>query len=122
LAGLIQSSHQQGVLFFGAAGNSPTTAPTYPAAYPGVMAVTAVDRQGNLAPYANRGSFVDVAAPGASVVYYNGQSFFISGTSASTAFVSGSAAGIKAGGAAPAQVEAQLRERLGVPSQAVPKP
>jgi len=50
--------------FLAAAGNTPTTAPTYPAAYSQVIAITASDRSGNLASYANRGDFVDGIAPG----------------------------------------------------------
>ena len=41
LHNVIKSGAAQGVLFFAAAGNEPTTAPSYPAAYPEVMAVTA---------------------------------------------------------------------------------
>lgn len=114
LSNLIQESYKSGVLFFGAAGNEPSTAPTYPAAYSEVVAVTAGDKKGNLAPYANRGSFVDVIAPGLSVVQYNGQSYLISGTSASTAYVSGTAAAYRASGKPPAQVETAIREGLAV--------
>ncbi len=107
---LIQNSHQQGVVFFAAAGNEPTTAPTYPAAYPEVVAVTAGDRRGNVSSYANYGSFVDVIAPGTSIVYYNGRSYMVSGTSSATAFMSGIAASLStATGKLPAQVESQVR-------------
>ena len=41
---MITSGAAQGVLFFAAAGNEPTTAPSYPAAYPEVVAVTARTR------------------------------------------------------------------------------
>jgi len=44
--------------------NEPVTTPTYPAAYPGVVAVTATDSTGQIASYANRGSFVDLAISG----------------------------------------------------------
>lgn len=83
-----------GVLVVAAAGNEPTTAPVYPAAYPEVVAVTAGDRSGGIAPYANRGEFVDVVAPGASVVFYEGRPFLVMGTSAAAAFTSGLAAGL----------------------------
>jgi subtilisin family serine protease len=76
--------------------------------------VTASDRRGNIAPYANRGSFVDVAAPGTSLVEFGGESFVVSGTSASTAYVSGAAAGYRANGQTADQVEAALREVLAV--------
>lgn len=107
---LIQNAHQQGVLFFAAAGNESTAAPTYPAAYPDVVAVTAGDRRGNVSSYANYGSFVDVIAPGTSIVFYNGRSYMVSGTSSATAFMSGIAASLSsATGKQPAQVEAQVR-------------
>jgi hypothetical protein len=89
---VIKKSQKQGVLFFGAAGNEPTTAPSYPAAYPEVVAVTAGQRDGSIAPYANRGDFVDVAAPGSSIVTFNGQQWVVMGTSAATAFTTGLAA------------------------------
>ena len=57
-----------GVIIVAAAGNEgPAAGPAYPAAYSGVIAVTAVDR--NLAVYrrANRGDYVDIAAPGVEV-------------------------------------------------------
>jgi thermitase len=89
---VIQQASSQGVLVFAAAGNDPTTAPTYPAAYSEVVAVTAADRNGAIADYANHGSFVDAVAPGNSLVYWNGQQYIVSGTSSATAYVSGLAA------------------------------
>ena len=94
LHSVITSGSQQGVLFFGAAGNTPVSTPTYPAAYPEVVAVTAGDKKGNIASYANYGSFVDAVAPGSTLVYFNGRSYYVSGTSASTAYASGMAAGL----------------------------
>jgi hypothetical protein len=92
LQNTINSAAKQGVQFFAAAGNTPTTAPTFPAAYDTVVAVTATDRSGNIASYANRGSFIDVAAPGMAIVNFGGQSFVVTGTSTATAYVSGSSA------------------------------
>jgi Subtilase family/Fervidolysin N-terminal prodomain len=111
---VIQTASQQGVLFFAAAGNEPTTAPTYPAAYPEVISVTAGGENG-LASYANRGAFVDVVAPGASVVSFNGEQYLVMGTSASTADVTGLAAGLSDGsGKTPAQVRAEILSRLSI--------
>ena len=56
--------HAAGVLIFAAAGNDGTSAPDYPAAYTGVVAVSAVDAGKNLASYSNFGSDIAVAAPG----------------------------------------------------------
>jgi len=120
LSDLIQQAHAEGVIFFGAAGNQPSTNPTFPAAYQDVVAVTAGDKKGNIAPYANRGSFVDVIAPGVSVVQFNGQSYLVSGTSTSTAYVSGTAAAYRAAGRSPQQVENAIREGLAVRPSALP--
>src|SRR5262245_14350489 len=64
----IKDMSETGVLFVAAAGNGgPFALPSYPAAYPEVIAVTAVDR--NLVGYrhATRGSHIDLAAPGVDV-------------------------------------------------------
>ncbi len=121
LHSLLQSASQQGVLVFAAAGNTPTTDPTYPAAYPEVIAVTAGDRNGQISSYANRGDFVDLIAPGAGIVYFNGQPYYVNGTSAATAFASGLAAGLKdSAGKSPAEVEAALKEMLGAKTGPTP--
>lgn len=86
---VIENGSKQGIAFIAAAGNEHVTTPFYPAAYDQVLAVTAGDRKGNIASYANYGDFVDVVGPGASVVQFNGNSFFVSGTSTSSAYVSG---------------------------------
>lgn len=91
---LIQNASKQGVVFFAAAGNQPVTTPEYPAAYPEVESVTAGDGPGQVADYANRGSFVDLMLPGTSIVPYDGQSWAVTGTSTSTAYASGIAAGL----------------------------
>lgn len=114
---IIQNAAKQGVLFVAAAGNEPVSTPYYPAAYPDVLAVTAGDRQGNIASYANYGAFVDVVAPGAAIVYYKGQAYFVSGTSASAALVSGMAAGLaNKSGASLTDISAQIRKVLAAPA------
>jgi hypothetical protein len=115
LHNLIKQASQQGVVFFSAAGNEPVTTPTYPAAYPEVVAVTAGDRNGQIAGYANRGNFVDIMTPGTSVVPFNGQSFVVSGTSAATAYASGIAAGLAdANRECPPKVVPTMRSKLPV--------
>ena len=55
-----------GIVIVAAAGNDgPNAAPLYPAAYPGVVAVTAVDARNNVLLEACRGDHVTFAAPGA---------------------------------------------------------
>ncbi|CDH44824.1 S8 family serine peptidase [Candidatus Contendibacter odensensis] len=55
-----------GVVIVAAAGNEASSEPSYPAGYPGVIGVSAVDINKNLAPYSNFGPWVSVAAPGGS--------------------------------------------------------
>ena len=126
LQDVIASGHSQGVIFLAAAGNQPVTTPTYPAAYPGVIAVTAETTSGQIADYANRGSFVQAGAPGQSIVFFNNQAYLVTGTSVSAAFASGLAAGMKENtGQSLADVEAALRKALALPAGAAattPKP
>lgn len=111
---VLRQASEAGVLAFAAPGNEPTTASTYPAAYPEVMAVTASNRQGQLADYANRGGFVDLIAPGTSVVPYAGDTWVVNGTSVATAYTSGLAAGLLAdSGRAPSEISKQLQQKLG---------
>jgi hypothetical protein len=113
---IIQDSYKQGVLFVGAAGNQPITTPFYPAAYPEVLAVTAGDRWGRIAPYANRGDFVDLIAPGANIVYYGDRAYLGTGTSFATAWVSGIAASLVSSGKTATQTTEELRRLLGIGS------
>jgi hypothetical protein len=118
---LIRTATQQGVVFFSAAGNQPVTTPTYPAAYPEVIAVTAGDRNGQIANYANRGSFVDLMTPGTSIVPFNGQSYLVNGTSTATAYASGIAAGLAdVNGRCPPDVIPTMRAKLPAPVTGAP--
>lgn len=55
----------RGMILVAAAGNGgPGAEPAYPAAYPGVIAVTAVDREMRIYRRATRGDYVAFAAPG----------------------------------------------------------
>ena len=57
-----------GIVVVAAAGNNgPAAKPAYPAAYDQVIAVTAVDRRGQVYRRANRGAHIDIAAPGVDV-------------------------------------------------------
>lgn len=117
LRDLVQAVNAKGIGVVGAAGNEPVETPFFPAAYPGVIAVTAVD-QGKIAPYANYGGFVDVAAPGRSVVYYGGQPWMVQGTSASAAYVSGVAAALLESSHQPwTQVHSAIQRSFPVPGR-----
>lgn len=60
----INQARAAGVIIIAAAGNESTTVPSYPAAYSGVVSVSATTITNSLAGYSNRGSTIDVAAPG----------------------------------------------------------
>jgi len=115
LHSVIQDASAKDILFIGAAGNTPVTTPFYPAAYPEVNAVTAIE-QGQLAPYANRGSFVSLGAPDTSIVSYNSQSWYVVGTSTSAAYTSGVATSYLEAHpcSTPAATQAFLRGNFGV--------
>jgi len=61
---LITDIRNAGIVVVAAAGNSRTDTPSYPASYAGVISVSAVDINKQLAGYSNFGSAIDVAAPG----------------------------------------------------------
>jgi hypothetical protein len=120
---VLRQAAAAGALTFAAPGNEPTTAPTFPAAYPEVVAVTASDRRGEVASYANRGTFIDLIAPGTSVVPFAGDTWVVHGTSVSTAYAAGLAAGLLAdSGRPPADIVAELRQKLGFLPAPAPAP
>ncbi len=117
LADVIQSAEKDGIVFFAAAGNEPVSTATYPAAYPGVIAVTAAEH-GQIASYADFGSFVDLAAPDSSIVYLGSQPWFTQGTSVSTANMTGlAAASADATHQTWAQITAKLSQLFPVPKK-----
>ena len=62
---LVQSMQRRGHVLVAAVGNDgPAASPLFPAGYPGVIGVTAVDARDRLLPEAVRGDAVDFAAPG----------------------------------------------------------
>ncbi|MFF4212902.1 type VII secretion-associated serine protease mycosin [Streptomyces sp. NPDC001796] len=112
----IQYALKKGTVVVASAGNGGELGDhtSYPAAYPGVIAATAVDSAGTRASFSTRRWYATVSAPGVDVViadpdrkYYEGW-----GTSAASAFVSGAVALIKAAhpGLSPAQIK-QLLEK-----------
>lgn len=113
---VLQQAMARGIPVFAAAGNQSGTSPTYPAALPGVNAVTALGAPGQLASYADYGSFVDMALPGASVVYFGNQAYVVQGTSASTAYATGVAAGVKGINCASwSQIQSTMQQKFPVP-------
>ncbi|MGW3207989.1 type VII secretion-associated serine protease mycosin [Streptomyces sp. NPDC001135] len=112
----VQYALKKGVVVVASAGNGGDKGDhvSYPAAYPGVIAATAVDRFDTRASFSTRRWYAAVSAPGVNVViadpdhkYYEGW-----GTSAASAFVSGAAALIKAAhpDLSPAQIKTLLED------------
>lgn len=105
---------RKGVIVVASAGNDGEDGNhiSYPAAYPGVIAVTAVDEDGDRASFSTSGWYATVSAPGKDVIitepdrrYYEGW-----GTSTAAAFVSGVAALVTA--AHPELTPAQVKQLL----------
>ncbi|MFF7636598.1 S8 family serine peptidase [Kitasatospora sp. NPDC008050] len=73
---------------------------SYPAAFPGVVAVGAIDRQGNVWDHSNRGPEVTLVAPGVGITSAGNKSTtdyrYANGTSDATAYVSAIAALVRA--------------------------
>lgn len=95
----IKYADDHGVIMVAAAGNDGYNRMPYPAAYPQVLAVTAVDASGQHALFSNQSKEIDFAAPGVGVLTAKedqGTTLF-SGTSAAAPFVSGTLASLISG-------------------------
>jgi serine protease len=64
MSNAIADARGAGLIIIAAAGNSSSSQPFYPAAYDGVISVSATSVADSLANYSNYGSTVDIAAPG----------------------------------------------------------
>lgn len=119
----VQYALAKGVSVVASAGNGGEKGDhiSYPAAYPGVIAVTAVDRYGTHAAFSTSRWYATVSAPGVDIViadpdrrYYEGW-----GTSAAAAFVSGAVALVR--GAHPDLTPAQVKRLLVDTARSRPK-
>ncbi len=63
----IEYAYSKGVVIVAAAGNADDNSAAYPARFPHVIGVSAVDASGNKAPYSNFGAGIDIAAPAAPI-------------------------------------------------------
>ncbi len=120
----LTSVQQHAVIVVAAAGNGGAkAAPVYPAAYPGVIAVTAIDSHLHVFRQANQGTYVEFAAPGVDVwsarAVEGGR--YYSGTSFSTPFVTAAVAQLLRGHTLNIrEIRRRLRSRvrdLGIPGR-----
>jgi subtilisin family serine protease len=98
LQAALSRATEKDVMILAAAGNGgPAAQPMYPAAYDSVVAVTAVDAQGQIFRLANRGEYLDLAAPGVSMLHARAGGGYAasSGTSFAVPFAATAAARIR---------------------------
>jgi subtilisin family serine protease len=93
----LKSAISSNIVVVAAAGNAGSSTADYPASYPGVVAVGAIDQSGQIWSQSNTGPQVALAAPGVNIYRDNnfGQQGTSNGTSEATAYVSATAALIR---------------------------
>ncbi len=94
----LKRAKQHDMLILAAAGNGgPVAGPMYPAAYDSVVAVTAVDQTRRVFRLANRGKYLDIAAPGVGLLHARAGGGYVasSGTSFAVPFAATAAAALR---------------------------
>ena len=91
----VEDAYNAGIVMVASAGNDSSSIPMYPAAYPEVLAVSAIDTLETLAVFSNYGDYIDLCAPGVNIYsalpgQYQWGTW--SGTSFAAPFVSGAIA------------------------------
>jgi subtilisin family serine protease len=88
------------VILTASAGNNNTSAPQYPAAYPGVITAAATNLLDVKAAFSNYGTPIDVSAPGVNIISAVPGNLYaiVNGTSFSAPIIAGTAALLRAAG------------------------
>lgn len=110
VARAVAAAQRKGAVIVAAVGNDgPAAPPAYPASYPGVIAVTAVDGRNRALIEAGRAGHLDYAAPGADLFASNatGRRVKVRGTSFATPLVASRAALALPSGNVRAQLDAE---------------
>lgn len=98
---LLAKAQARGIIVIAAAGNFYALQPMYPGAVPSVIDVAATDADGHKLAVSNYGTFVDISAPGDSLLTYDpyahAPTAHLSATSAATPVVAAVVTAIRAG-------------------------
>lgn len=95
LLGAVTNAYNSGVIIVASSGNDgKLRSVDYPARYPQTISVGATNRLRRVAPFSNRGAYIDVYAPGDKIMsaWLRGNYNEMSGTSMATSHVSGAIA------------------------------
>ncbi|MDQ6420248.1 S8 family peptidase [Paenibacillus sp. LHD-117] len=95
LLGAVNNAYNSGVIIVASSGNDgKLRSVDYPARYPQTISVGATNRMRRVAPFSNRGTYIDIYAPGEKITsaWLRGNYNEMSGTSMATSHVSGAIA------------------------------